>query len=547
MLTIILNAAGGLALFMLAMAMMTDGLKAAAGGGLRDLLRDWTSSALRGVAAGALITGVLQSSSAVLVAVIGFVNAGVLNLRRALGVVYGANVGTTMTGWLVAAVGVGLPVDRLALPILAAGVLLRFTGSGKRLQGLGDALTGFGLFFLGLTILKAAFAGLVDAYGAEAFAAAAGGGAGALALALIAGFGITLLTQSSSASIAIVLTAAIEGVIGVPAAAAAVIGASLGTTSTAVLATLTATANARRVAAGHVAFNLLAAAVALALFPLLLQAVAAAGHVMGADGNPAAVLAIFHTTFKLLGVAVALPLTGLLTARLERLFRSAEDDIARPRHLDRTLRATPALALPAIRAELARLQDEAAALAALALSPKPGARGALARRAVACRQLGREISDFATKVRMQGMPRDEAEAFPVMLRVGRYFEEAARLAPAAMEARAAIAALGGDGARDAALETLKASRRAITVSAGPEGPEHPGMREAALAEFETAYQAAKAAVLRAAAQGETGVEAADAALDALSHVRRLTEQMVKGDRLLDAATPARAEDLAENG
>ena len=540
MLMILLNAAGGLALFMLAMAMMTDGLKAAAGGGLRDLLRGWTSSVLRGVAAGALITGVLQSSSAVLVAVIGFVNAGILSLRQALGVVFGANIGTTMTGWLVAATGIGFPVEHYALPVIALGVLLRFLASGKRLQGLGEALTGFGLFFLGLSVLKAAFAGVVETYGAEAFGFAAGGGPGPLVLLLLAGFAITVLTQSSSASIAIIFTAAAEGLIGLPGAAMAVIGANLGTTSTAAFATLTATANARRVAAGHIAFNLIAGAAALVLLPLMLMLAGWISHALTPGDSPAMMLAIFHTGFNILGLIVMLPFAGVLAARLERLFRTAEDDISRPRHLDITLRATPALALPAIRAELARLHDEAAALAGLALSPKPGARGALARRAVACRQLGRAITEFATRLRMQEMPRDEAESLPVMLRVGRYFEEAARLSPAALEARPAIAALGWAGARDAALEALNSARRAITLSAGPDDPGHASGREAALDAFETAYQLAKSEILRAAARGEAGPEAVDAALDALSHVRRLTEQMVKGDRLLDPETPARA-------
>lgn len=544
---IALNAAGGLALFMLAMAMMTDGLKAAAGGGLRDLLRGWTSSVLRGVSAGALITGVLQSSSAVLVAVIGFVNAGILSLRQALGVVFGANVGTTMTGWLVSATGVGLPVEHYALPILALGVLLRFLAAGKRLQGLGEALTGFGLFFLGLSVLKAAFASVVETYGAGAFGFAAGGGAGPLALLLLTGFAITVLTQSSSASIALIFTAAAEGLIGLPGAAMAVIGANLGTTSTAAFATLTATANARRVAAGHIAFNLVAGAAALVLLPVMLMVAGGISHALSPGDSPAILLAIFHTGFNILGLIVMLPLAGFLAARLEGLFRSADDDISRPRHLDDTLRATPALALPAIRAELTRLQGEAAALAAQGLSPRPGARGALARRAVACRQLGRAITEFATRLRMQEMPRSEAEALPVMLRVGRYFEEAARLSPSALEARAAITALGGVEARTSALEALNTARTAITLSAGPDDPDHAGSRETALEVFETGYQIAKAAILRAAAQGDASADAADAALDALSHVRRLTEQMVKGDRLLDAETPARSADLAENG
>lgn len=130
---VVLDAAGGLALFLLAMSMMTEGLTAFAGGGLKRLLERWTSTPLRGVVAGVLITGLVQSSSAVTVATIGFVNAGILTLRQALGVIFGTNVGTTVTGWLVSLVGVGFKIEAIALPILTLGVVLRLAAPGKRL------------------------------------------------------------------------------------------------------------------------------------------------------------------------------------------------------------------------------------------------------------------------------------------------------------------------------------------------------------------------------------------------------------------------------
>lgn len=151
---ILTNALGGLALFLLAMLLMTEGLNVFAGGGLKQLLGRWTSTPLRGVFAGILVTGVVQSSSAVTVATIGFVNAGVLTLRQALGVIFGTNVGTTMTGWLVSLVGFGFKIEAFALPILTLGVMLRLGCSSKRCNGLGMALAGFGLFFLGLADRK---------------------------------------------------------------------------------------------------------------------------------------------------------------------------------------------------------------------------------------------------------------------------------------------------------------------------------------------------------------------------------------------------------
>ena len=163
-LRVVLNAAGGLALFLLAMLMMTEGLKVFAGSRLRQMLAQWTSTPVRGVFSGILITGIVQSSSAVTVAAIGFVNAGVLTMRQALGVIYGTNVGTTVTGWLVSISGLGFKVESFALPILAAGVVLRLASRGKRARGLGEALAGFGLFFLGLAILREAFSCLATAY-----------------------------------------------------------------------------------------------------------------------------------------------------------------------------------------------------------------------------------------------------------------------------------------------------------------------------------------------------------------------------------------------
>ena len=131
-LTIIGSVAGGLGLFLLAVTLITDGLKFAAGDALSDMLGRWTKTPERGIASGIIITGLVQSSSAVTVATIGFVNAGILSMSQALGVVFGANVGTTMTGWLVAAVGFEFKVEAFALPLIGLGMLLSLIGAKKR-------------------------------------------------------------------------------------------------------------------------------------------------------------------------------------------------------------------------------------------------------------------------------------------------------------------------------------------------------------------------------------------------------------------------------
>ena len=140
--------AGGLGLFLLAVNMITDGLKLAAGRALRVMLGKWTRSPGHGILTGLSITAIVQSSSAVTVATIGFVNAGLINLYQSLGVVFGANIGTTMTGWLVAIVGFKIKVELFALPMIGIGMLLRLTGGESRRAAIGMALAGFGLMRL---------------------------------------------------------------------------------------------------------------------------------------------------------------------------------------------------------------------------------------------------------------------------------------------------------------------------------------------------------------------------------------------------------------
>jgi phosphate:Na+ symporter len=369
---------GGLGLFLLAVSMITDGLQLAAGDTLRDVLARFTRTPLRGVASGVLVTGVVQSSSAVTVATIGFVNAGLLSLDQSLGVVYGANVGTTVTGWIVALVGFNVNVEGLALPLIGAGMLARVVRPTGRIAPLGEALAGFGLFFIGVDVLRGAFE--VFANGVDVASYAPQSGFGVLLYVLL-GFGMTLITQSSSAAIAITLTAATGGVLGLEAAAGMVIGANLGTTSTAALAVIGATANARRVAAAHIVFNLLTGIVAFSLLPGMLWSVRETETILGLGDVPAVSLALFHTVFNLLGLALMWPLTRRLAAFLGGRFTTPAERIARPRYLDRNVRATPALAVHALELELlhaSALARECVA-AAIAADAAPG-RAALEKR-----------------------------------------------------------------------------------------------------------------------------------------------------------------------
>lgn len=530
---IAIEALGGIALFLFAMLRMTDGLTAAAGAGLKRFLARSTSRPLRGVFSGLVVTALVQSSSAVIVATIGFVNAGLLTLRQALGVIFGTNVGTTMTGWLVSLLGVGVKIETFALPILTVGVALRLAAPRRRAKGLGEALAGFGLFFLGLAILKDSFGALAESFGAGLAEGRLGGGW--LVFVLIGALA-TVLTQSSSAAIAILLTAAQGGVLELDAAAAAVIGANLGTTSTAALAVLKATPAAKRLALGHIAFNGLTGLVALALLPLLVALVAQLGDRLELEGNPAAILALFHTVFNVLGVVLILPFAGRLAALLERLFRAGEEDLGRPLHLDATLASTPALAAAALRAELVRLEGIVARLVRAALSgssPTPE----LARQSSAARALGEAITAFVSVARTGVTPSEVAGELSGALFANRYLHEVTNLVPSVRELAEETLRMPA-GASRSALEAVQVAAMRCTPLLETRSGGDPD-----LAELERTYDAAKRVLLDAAVAGDLTVPATDGLLDSLRATRQAVRQLAKAARLLHGARMA--EDISK--
>lgn len=288
-------ALGGLGLFLLGMWLITEGLRVAAGHSLERLLSSWTSSRLRGLLSGTMLTALVQSSSAVTVAALGFVNTGLLRFERAVWVIFGSNVGTTLTAWLVALVGFKFKIDVMALPLIGVGALLRVFAPVDRYRNLGMALAGFGILFLGIQTLASGF----DSLGQQV---SLNGQEHSLLLMVLIGMALTTMMQSSSAAMALVLTALVGGLVGFEDAAAVVIGANVGTTSTALIATLGATSNARRLASAHVLFNVLTGLVALILLSPLLALVGWGASVLSLEHDPASRLALFHTSFNILGI-----------------------------------------------------------------------------------------------------------------------------------------------------------------------------------------------------------------------------------------------------
>ena len=408
---------GGLGLFLLAIGMMTDGLKLAAGNALRTLLAKWSKTPFRGVVSGAAMTALVQSSSAVTVASLGFVNAGLLSMRHALGIVYGANIGTTMTGWLVAMVGFKLNIQAVALPMIGVGMILKLLKPNSRLASVGIAIAGFGLFFVGIDSLKTAFEGIVSTFDLSQFKAE---GVEGFLMYLVIGFVMTVLTQSSSASIALTITAATSGMVGIYAAGAMVIGANIGTTSTAMFASIGATSSAKRVAAAQVVFNVVTAVVAALILPLLFGLIHWITAIAEIDANPGITLAIFHTLFNVLGVALIFPMNDKLASFLERRFVSFEEEASKPKYLDKNIAQTPDLAVNALILELLSIADRFLNTYPKLLSQRSNETNVVENEINVVETLCQHVSQFIVEVERAALSEETTKALSLLMRVEHY-------------------------------------------------------------------------------------------------------------------------------
>jgi len=520
--------AGGLGLFLLGMMLMTDGLKAAAGPMLGNVLTSSTRTRLRGLFSGIAVTALVQSSSAVTVAAIGFVNAGLLSFSQSLWVIFGANVGTTMTGWLVALIGFKIKIEAAALPMIGIGMALRLSGSDSRRGAGGSALAGFGVLFLGIGFLQQAFS---DSGQTIDLAALNGHGLVSIVAFVLAGLLLTVLMQSSSASLAIVLTMAEGGILPLPAAAAAVIGANVGTTVTALLAAIGATANARRAAAAHVLFNVLTGIVALILLPLLIGVVDRLRDAFALDSSPAVSLALFHTVFNVLGIVLMWPLATRLAAFLQRRFRTRDEEIARPRYIDRNVASVPSIAVDALRRELVRVGGIAVGSVWSRIgvlygeTTRPDESAALP-------ALHRNIGQFVMQLSRGSMSADTAQTLARLLRIERYYETCGELGPDIVTAHDAIDSLG-DTPLHRNLIDLAGFADTLLTQLNPDTAPFAPLSETQAGEFEERYQRLKADILAAGACGEIDIDTMESLSRSFSTLRRVIDQAAKAARLLE--------------
>lgn len=329
---------GGVGLFLLGMTLMTEGLRAAAGNALRQLVTRFTGGPARAFVSGAALTTLVQSSSATVVMTIGFVSAGLLTVAQAIGVVFGAAVGTTSTSWLVAIFGLRYSVSVVALPLLGIGVLMRLLGRG-RVVPIGMFIAGFGLFFVGVDTLQA---GMAEASAQVRFATISAASIGGRLLLVAIGLFMTVLMQSSTAAVATTLAALYAGTIGLPQAAALVIGQNVGTTVTAAIASIGASVPARRTALAHILLNSFSGVIAFILFPLYIGAITGANE---AGIEATLLIAFFHTAINLVGVGLLLPVTDLYGRFIARLIPDRGPGLTR--YLDTTLLTVPTVAVEA--------------------------------------------------------------------------------------------------------------------------------------------------------------------------------------------------------
>jgi phosphate:Na+ symporter len=345
---------GGVGLFLLGMTVMTDGLKELAGSALRTVLSKAAATPLRGAFWGAIATLLVQSSSATTMTTIGLVSAGLLTFPQGLGLVFGANVGTTGTGWLVALIGVRVSLTAAALPMIFVGALTKLL-SGGRVAGAGAALAGFGLVLFGLTTLQQGMGGLAERlHPADLPAVLAGSGAGWLSsmvgvlTLVVVGLVMTAVMQSSTAAIALTMSANYAGAVGLDQACALIIGQNVGTATSSAMAALGASTTAKRLALAYVLFKLIAAVIALVLFPFITPLLVRASSAV--DG--VTLLAGYHTVYNVVGVAVLLPVIDKFTRFVERILPERASPLTRC--LDPSALVTPIAAVEAVRRTVAR-------------------------------------------------------------------------------------------------------------------------------------------------------------------------------------------------
>ncbi len=348
--------AAGVSIFMFGMISLEEGFRAFTGGSLDRLLKRATSSTTRSVLFGIVSTSVMQSSSLVSVISISFISAGLLSLAAGIGIIFGANLGTTTGAWLIAGFGLKVDIAAYAMPLLVFGVVLIFQSS-KAIKGIGYIFAGLGFLFLGIHYMKEGFETFKATINLAEFAVA--GYPGVLLFAAIGVFA-TVVMQSSHATLVLIITALAAGQITYENGLALAIGANVGTTITAILGAMSANASGKRLAAAHLIFNAVTGLIAIAFIYQLVGLVNGIAALIGiANDDYTLKLAVFHSLFNLLGILVMLPLLNRLVVWLERVIPEKVPEVDQPLYLSDSSAAFPGTAAQAVRQEVERVFEAA--------------------------------------------------------------------------------------------------------------------------------------------------------------------------------------------
>lgn len=360
----ILTFIGSIGLFLYGLKLMSEGLQRIFGDSLRAVLTAMTKNRFTGMLTGVLVTSLVQSSSSTTVMIVSFVNAGLITLAEAMAVIMGANVGTTVTTWLVAALGFHFDVSILILPVIA--IALPFLNSHKtKYNSWGEMLVGLALLFMGVWVLRGAMPHVSECpLGNAFFQLCCSWGFGSILLYLFVGILLTLLVQTSSATFLITALLCIEGWITFPIGCAMLLGSNIGTCITPLLASFSANTMARRAGHGHLLFNLFGVIWALAFFYYFCDIVSYLCQSMGFDigsGNMALGLALFHTLFNVVTLCLLLPFNLRFVNAVTRMIpeRDNKDEAFKLKYInDGFMSSAGELALVQVQKEVQRYAEE---------------------------------------------------------------------------------------------------------------------------------------------------------------------------------------------
>ncbi len=344
---------GGIALFLIGMEYMESGFRTFSGGMLEQVLEKFTNTTPKAITTGFVATSIVQSSSLLSVIVISFLTAELITLASAVGIIFGSNIGSTTTAWLVSMFGLKIKISAYAMPMIVMGILIPVVLKDKAWKGIASILIGLGVIFLGIGYMKDGFEVLKEGMNLASYAM--DGYLGVFVYVLVGAIA-TIIIQSSSATMAIIITALATGQIEYANALALAIGANLGTTVTAVIGALKSNENGKRLALAHFIFNMITGAIAIIFIYQLTDLVDYLAKIIGIGvENYAMKLALFHTIFNVVGVLIVSPFIKYLVAFLNKRFIPTNVEVGKAKYLDNSILAIPDVAMTAITKEVQHL------------------------------------------------------------------------------------------------------------------------------------------------------------------------------------------------